>query len=74
MQGITIALTDGAAHTVDSNEMAFKLASQYAFRSAFMKASPVIMEPIMNVQVPPYSNLALIRICPVVCHHFISIK
>jgi len=51
VEGITIALTDGAAHSVDSNEMAFKLASQYAFRSAFMKAAPVIMEPIMNVQV-----------------------
>ena len=33
-QGIRIALTDGAAHAVDSSEMAFKLACQYAFRCA----------------------------------------
>lgn len=51
MQGVTIALTDGAAHSVDSNEMAFKLASQYAFRQAYMKAGPVILEPQMNVEV-----------------------
>ena len=44
-------MTDGAAHSVDSNEMAFKLAAQYAFRQAYMKAGPVIMEPIMSVQV-----------------------
>jgi translation elongation factor EF-G len=31
-QGIRVALTDGAAHAVDSSEMAFKLACQYAFR------------------------------------------
>ena len=31
--------------------MAFKLAAQYAFRQAYMKAGPVIMEPIMNVEV-----------------------
>lgn len=50
-QGITVALEDGAAHAVDSSELAFKLAAQYAFRSAFVKANPVILEPIMNVQV-----------------------
>ena len=33
-QGVRIALTDGAAHAVDSSEMAFKLACQYAFRCA----------------------------------------
>ena len=51
MKGVEITLTDGAAHSVDSNEMAFKLAAQYAFRQAYMKAGPVIMEPIMTVQV-----------------------
>ena len=50
-QGITVALEDGAAHAVDSSEMAFKLAAQYAFRTAFVKASPVVLEPIMTVQV-----------------------
>lgn len=51
LQGITVALEDGAAHAVDSSELAFKLAAQYAFRSAFTKANPVILEPMMTVQV-----------------------
>ena len=50
-QNIRIALTDGAAHAVDSNEMAFKLACMYAFRGAFLQASPTVLEPIMNVEV-----------------------
>lgn len=50
-QGIRIALTDGAAHAVDSSEMAFKLACQSAFREAFMRAAPVILEPVMAVDV-----------------------
>ena len=50
-QGIKIALTDGAAHAVDSSEMAFKLACQYAFREAFGRAKPVILEPVMDVDV-----------------------
>lgn len=55
MQGIRIAVTDGAAHAVDSSELAFKLACLYAFRDAYNKAKPVILEPIMNVEVfaPP---------------------
>ena len=50
-QGIKIALTDGASHAVDSSEMAFKLACQYAFREAFGRAKPVILEPVMDVDV-----------------------
>ncbi len=50
-QGVRVALTDGAAHAVDSSEMAFKLACQYAFREAFMRAAPVILEPVMAVDV-----------------------
>ena len=46
-----MALTDGAAHAVDSSELAFKLACVYAFREAYKQASPVIMEPIMAVEV-----------------------
>ncbi|BDA42638.1 probable elongation factor G, mitochondrial at C-terminar half [Coccomyxa sp. Obi] len=51
VQGVRVALTDGAAHAVDSSEMAFKLACQYAFREAFMRAAPVILEPVMAVDV-----------------------
>ncbi len=58
-QGIRIALTDGATHTVDSNEMAFKLACQYAFRQAFDRAGPVILEPIMAVEARSWTP----RIC-----------
>lgn len=44
VQGVRIVLTDGAAHAVDSSEMAFKLAAGYAFRTAFMDAKPNILE------------------------------
>lgn len=44
-------LTDGAAHAVDSSDLAFKLASVYAFREAAAKAGPVVMEPVMSVEV-----------------------
>ena len=57
-QNIKIALTDGAAHAVDSNEMAFKLACMYAFKGAFLRASPVVLEPIMNVEVPPLAAVS----------------
>ncbi|KAL9264757.1 Elongation factor G-1, mitochondrial-like protein [Drosera capensis] len=48
---IRIALTDGASHAVDSSELAFKLASIYAFRQCYMAARPVILEPVMLVEV-----------------------
>ena len=51
MEGLRVALTDGAAHAVDSSELAFKLACQYAFRDAYNKASPTVLEPIMAVEV-----------------------
>ena len=54
-QNIKVALTDGAAHAVDSSEMAFKLACMYAFKAAYARASPVILEPIMTVEVRPAS-------------------
>ncbi|KAJ6415378.1 hypothetical protein OIU84_004218 [Salix udensis] len=50
VENIRIALTDGAAHAVDSSELAFKLASIYAFRQCYDAAKPVILEPVMLVE------------------------
>ena len=44
-------LVDGSYHTVDSSEMAFKIAGSMAFKAAYEKASPVLLEPIMEVEV-----------------------
>lgn len=44
-------LYDGSYHDVDSSEMAFKVAASLAFKNAMQKASPVILEPIMKVEV-----------------------
>jgi len=49
--GIRIVIDDGAAHSVDSSEMAFQAAARGAFRDAYTKAAPVIHEPIMKVAV-----------------------
>jgi len=46
-----IVLNDGAYHAVDSSEMAFKVASMTAIREFYSKASPVILEPIMKLEV-----------------------
>jgi elongation factor G len=48
---VKVQLVDGQYHDVDSSEMAFKIAGQAAFRKAAEMAKPVIMEPIMNVEV-----------------------
>jgi len=48
---VKTAITDGKEHPVDSSEMAFKLASRGAFREASKQASPVLLEPIMNLTV-----------------------
>ena len=48
---IRVYVYDGKMHPVDSNEMAFKLAARNAFKEAFKKAGPKIMEPIYNVEV-----------------------
>lgn len=49
--GIKVLINDGAAHSVDSSEMAFQAAARGAFLSAYEKAKPVIHEPIMKVVV-----------------------
>jgi elongation factor G len=46
-----IDITDGSFHEVDSNEMAFKMAGIFALKDAFKKAKPIILEPIMKVEV-----------------------
>ena len=67
-QGIRIALTDGNSHAVDSSEMAFKLACLYAFRDAFLRASPVVLEPIMTVEVShPPSQAGCLGNCSCSC-------
>jgi len=49
--GMTVGVNDGQAHSVDSSEMAFSQAAVGAFKQAYMKARPVILEPIMKVSV-----------------------
>ena len=49
--GVKIELTDGQMHEVDSSEMAFKIAGSMAFKEGAPKAGPVILEPIMAVEV-----------------------
>jgi elongation factor G len=51
VQGVRVLLVDGSYHTVDSSEMAFKIAGSLAFKSAYEKASPVLLEPIMELEV-----------------------
>ncbi|MDR1983466.1 MAG: elongation factor G [Prevotellaceae bacterium] len=48
---IKVYVYDGKMHPVDSNEISFKLAGRNAFKDAFKKASPKIMEPIYNIEV-----------------------
>lgn len=49
--GVGVRLHDGSFHDVDSSELAFKLAASYAFKSAFKQAQPILLEPIMQVEV-----------------------
>ena len=51
VQGVTVRLVDGQYHNVDSSEMAFKIAGSMAFRSAYEKADPALLEPIMELEV-----------------------
>ncbi len=51
VEDVKVTLYDGSYHDVDSSEMAFKLAGSMAFKEGAKKANPVILEPIMKVEV-----------------------
>jgi elongation factor G len=51
VEGVKARLYDGKFHTVDSDQMSFEVAGRMAFRSAARRAKPIIMEPIMSVEV-----------------------
>ena len=51
VQGVTVRLVDGQYHNVDSSEMAFKIAGSMAFKDAYQKADPMLLEPIMELDV-----------------------
>ena len=48
---VKVSLYDGSFHDVDSSEMAFKIAGSMAFKDAAKKARPVLLEPVMRVEV-----------------------
>jgi elongation factor G len=47
--GINVVLTDGASHSVDSSDNAFQAACRGAFREAYPRSKPILLEPVMNV-------------------------
>jgi elongation factor G len=51
MTGIRVTLDDGKTHDVDSSELAFKIAGSLAFKEAARRAKPVLLEPVMKVEV-----------------------
>ena len=51
VEGVRVTLYDGSYHSVDSSEMAFKVAGSMAFKQAMESAKPVLLEPIMTVTV-----------------------
>jgi elongation factor G len=56
--GVRVTLVDGSYHTVDSSEMAFRIAGSMAFKKAYHEADPVLLEPVMSVEVTvPEANV-----------------
>lgn len=51
VRNVRVVILDGVSHAVDSSELAFRLTAQGAFRDAFKKANPSLLEPVMNVDV-----------------------
>ena len=58
MVDFQVTLFDGSFHPVDSNEMSFKMAGRLAFRDAMSRAKPVLLEPVMNVEIYAPSDFA----------------
>ncbi|PHS67783.1 MAG: elongation factor G [Methylophaga sp.] len=51
VEDVKVTLFDGSYHDVDSNEMAFKVAGSLGFRNGALEADPVLLEPVMNIEV-----------------------
>jgi elongation factor G len=51
VSGVRVRLVDGSHHSVDSSEMAFKIAGSMAFKQAYEQADPILLEPIMEVEI-----------------------
>src|SRR5258706_3496951 len=61
LQDVKVIVYDGKHHPVDSKEVAFRTAGKYAFKDAVMKAKPVLLEPIVNMEVTvPEANVGSI--------------
>ena len=58
MNKLKVVLQDGSYHTVDSDQLSFEICAIHAFRSACVKANPVLMEPVMKIEVvTPEENM-----------------
>lgn len=51
VQDLRVVVTDGKAHSVDSKDIAFRTAAKFAFRDAFARARPILLEPIVNLEI-----------------------
>jgi len=51
LQDVRVAITDGKHHPVDSKEVAFRTAGKFAFKDAILKAKPVLLEPVVHMEV-----------------------
>jgi len=61
VQDVRVIVYDGKHHPVDSKEVAFRTAGKYAFKDAVMKAKPVLLEPIVNMEVTvPEANVGTV--------------